>query len=89
MEFEVFKNKLINKMNKININLDEEQVKMFYNYMNILLEWNKFMNLTAITEYNEIILKHFVDCGIVVKFIDNEDKILDLGTGAGFPRNSN
>ena len=53
--------------------------------MNILLEWNTKINLTAITDENEIIEKHFLDSLTVLKYIKNNDKVIDVGTGAGFP----
>ena len=84
MEYNNFKEELLYKMKKIDIELTEKQVKQFYNYMNLLIEWNNKINLTAITEPKEIILKHFVDCATINKFID-ENKVLDIGTGAGFP----
>ena len=71
--------------NKININLTEEQIDKFYKYMKLLLEWNEKINLTAITDENEIVLKHFVDSLTVLKYIKEDDKIIDVGTGAGFP----
>lgn len=81
LEFEkIFKNELIN--NKINDKID---YKKFYDYMNLLLEWNEKINLTAITEEKEFIVKHFVDSLTVTKFLDNQNKIIDVGTGAGFP----
>ena len=67
------------------IMLDKKQSKNFYEYMKLLLEWNKKMNLTAITEENEIILKHFIDSIVVSKLIEDKSKIIDVGTGAGFP----
>lgn len=62
-----------------------EQLEQFFAYMNLLIEWNKKMNLTAIVEPNEIILKHFIDSITILKEIDNNSKIIDVGTGAGFP----
>ena len=53
--------------------------------MNILIEWNKVMNLTNITEPIEVIQKHFVDSLTVLKHIKETDMIIDVGTGAGFP----
>ena len=76
-----FNKMLIEKYQKINNN----QLEMFYKYMQLLLEWNKKINLTAITEEDEIILKHFVDSLTVLKYINENDKIIDVGTGAGFP----
>ena len=62
-----------------------EQLEQFFEYMNLLIEWNEKMNLTAIVEPNEIILKHFIDSITILKEIDNNSKIIDVGTGAGFP----
>ena len=71
LEFEkIFKNELIN--NKINDKID---YKKFYDYMNLLLEWNEKINLTAITEEKEFIVKHFVDSLTVTRFLDNQNKI--------------
>ena len=53
--------------------------------MEMLIEWNKKINLTTIIEENEIILKHFIDSLTVMKYLKDEDKIIDVGTGAGFP----
>ena len=53
--------------------------------MNLILEWNEKINLTAITEPSDIILKHFVDCLTIKKYINKNEKIVDIGTGAGFP----
>ena len=85
MEFNEFKEKLIINVDKLGINLSEIQLKQFYNYMNLLIEWNKKINLTAITEPDEIILKHFVDSLTISKYISDGTKVVDVGTGAGFP----
>ena len=53
--------------------------------MNLLLEWNEKINLTAITEEKDIVLKHFIDSMTVLKYLKNNEKIIDVGTGAGFP----
>lgn len=80
-EFEkVFKEEL--KNNNINENINYEK---FYNYMNLLLDWNEKINLTAITEEKEFIKKHFLDSLTISSFIENKNKIIDVGTGAGFP----
>ena len=80
---EEFSEKIKEYMNKINIS--DKQIEKFFDYMNLLLEWNEKINLTAITEPEDIILKHFVDCATILKYIKDEDKIIDIGTGAGFP----
>ena len=80
-----FNNKLKDYASKLDININEEQSTLFYNYMNLLLEWNKNINLTAITEPNDIITKHFIDSITINKYIKNSNKLIDIGTGAGFP----
>lgn len=80
-----FNDNLKRLLNEINVNITEKQILKFYEYMNLLLEWNEKINLTAITEQNEIILKHFVDCLTIQKYIENNNNIVDIGTGAGFP----
>ena len=62
-----------------------EQLDNFYKYMQLLIEWNEKMNLTAITEPKEIILKHFIDSITILKEIKDGESLVDVGTGAGFP----
>ena len=76
------------KSKKIGINLKQIDLEKFYNYMNLLLEWNEKINLTAITEPKEIILKHFIDSLSIEKYIEKDKKIIDVGTGARFSWNS-
>lgn len=64
---------------------NNEQKELFEKYMNLLLEWNEKINLTAITERDDIILKHFIDSVSVMPYIVDKSKIIDIGTGAGFP----
>jgi len=85
VNFDEFKLKILDKMNKIDENLTDEQVMQFYNYMNLLIEWNEKINLTAIIEPEDIILKHFIDSLTISKEIGENDKVADIGTGAGFP----
>lgn len=82
---EDFKQTLSQLLKEINIEIKLEQINKFYEYMNLLLEWNEKINLTAITEQKDIILKHFVDCLTIQKYLSKEQKIVDIGTGAGFP----
>ena len=80
------KNLLKNACNELNLKIDDNQIDEFLKYKQLLLEWNEKINLTAITDDKEIILKHFVDCLTVCKFIDfNNKTFIDVGTGAGFP----
>ena len=78
---------LINEINKIGIDLTDFQVNQFIKYYELLVEWNSFMNLTGITEYEEVVMKHFVDSLSLVKAIDlyQNLSLIDIGTGAGFP----
>lgn len=78
---------LINEVNKIGIELTDKQVEQFIRYYELLVEWNSFMNLTGITEYEDVVIKHFADSLSLVKSIDLNQKlsIIDIGTGAGFP----
>lgn len=85
MEYQEFRKILQEKANKLQIDISEKQVNQFYDYMNLLIEWNKVMNLTAIIEPNDIILKHFIDCMTIYKYILEGNKVADIGTGAGFP----
>ena len=82
---ESFNLELINLAKKIDIDISNNQAKKFYKYMNLLIEWNKKINLTAITDENEIIIKHFIDSLTVLKYISEKNMIIDVGTGAGFP----
>lgn len=74
------------RLKHLDINLNQNQKDQFMKYYELLVEWNKVMNLTAITDFDEVIDKHFIDSLAVVKInnISNE-KIIDIGTGAGFP----
>ena len=86
MEKEQFISAITEYSSSIKVMLSEEQKVMFYNYMNILLEWNQKINLTTITKPEDIIIKHFIDSLTVLKYIKNEKiNIIDIGTGAGFP----
>lgn len=85
MNIEEFKKIMIFYGEKIDIKFTEEQLNQFYKYMNLLLEWNKKINLTAITDPNEVILKHFIDSLTINKYIKENSTLADVGTGAGFP----
>lgn len=71
----------------IGISLSEKQTAQFIKYYEILVEWNSFMNLTGITEYEEVVQKHFVDSLALSKALDvsKAETLIDIGTGAGFP----
>ena len=74
-------------LSELGITLTENQVQQFLTYYEMLVEWNKVMNLTAITEYDEVMKKHFVDSLALVKAYDlsGDTSVIDIGTGAGFP----
>lgn len=78
---------LSEKMEAIGIALSERQKEQFLKYYEMLVERNKVMNLTAITEYEEVLDKHFVDSLSLIKAlcVENVDSVIDIGTGAGFP----
>lgn len=82
---ENFNKTIIELSRKIDVEIDEQMCKQFYQYMKLLLEWNEKINLTAITEENEVILKHFIDSLTINKYIEEGETIIDIGTGAGFP----
>lgn len=88
MDFENFNVELEKYLKEIDLHIENEKKEKLYKFMKLLIEENQKMNLTAITEENEIILKHFIDSIIIHKDIEASDKIIDVGTGAGFPRNS-
>ena len=76
------------KLKEASIELTEEQIVQFMMYYEMLVKKNKVMNLTAITGFEEVVEKHFIDSLMLVKAIDLQQEyysILDLGTGAGFP----
>lgn len=75
-----------NACNELNLDITEKQIEQFFIYKDLLIEWNKKINLTAILEEKDIILKHFIDCLTIAKFRNLDGKnIADIGTGAGFP----
>ena len=82
---ETFKNNL----DSIGVELTDRQFEQFDMYYNLLVEWNSFMNLTGITDYYEVLLKHYVDSLVLdiekIGHGKNEISLIDVGTGAGFP----
>ena len=69
------------------LSLDDTALERLSRYGNLLLEWNEKINLTAITEPDEVLIKHFYDCLLFLKNVDvpQNAKVIDVGTGAGFP----
>ena len=78
----LFKNSII----ALNVSLDDSQIAQFMEYYELLVEWNQFMNLTAITEFDEVCTKHFIDSISLCKAFDcaGDATVIDIGTGAAF-----
>lgn len=74
-------------LEKLNLTLTDKQMQQFLSYYEYLVEMNRVMNLTSITEFNEVIKKHFLDSLSLCQVYDlcEESRVIDLGTGAGFP----
>lgn len=85
MDFDDFKCEMKLNLNENGLILTDEQIKNFFDFMNLLIEKNKVMNLTGITEPKEVILKHFIDSLTALKYINENNTVIDVGTGAGFP----
>ena len=85
MEEKNFKEILKKNADIIGVSLNEEMLDKFYNYKKLVVEWNEKINLTAITEDLEFIVKHFIDSLTINKYIEENKNIIDIGTGAGFP----
>lgn len=85
MEYEEFKKNLTMKLACINVRLSESKIKQLFLYMKELVEWNEKINLTAIVEMGEVIDKHFVDSLSISQYIEEKSRVIDVGTGAGFP----
>lgn len=80
-----FVNELIKKAKEREITLNEKQAKDLEEFSRLLIEENQKYNLTAITQEKDIINKHFIDSLAGVRFIDEKDRVIDIGSGAGFP----
>ena len=77
----------IEELSKLNIQLKEKQIQQLDKYYELLIEWNEKINLTRITEYEDVYLKHFYDSLTIAKVVNLSTKktLCDVGTGAGFP----
>jgi len=86
---QLFKDCVEKGLGEIGVSLDQMQMEQFYRYYELLIQWNKVMNLTAITELEDVVVKHFMDSISLVKGIKKLPEIsaavIDVGTGAGFP----
>ena len=83
----MYNNLLKEKAYEIGIELDDQQIDQFNEFYEMMVEWNKVMNLTGITEYDEVVEKHFIDSLSIAKVTDMSQvkRVIDVGTGAGFP----
>ena len=74
-------------LSQLNIQFTDKQIEQFMKYYDLLIEKNKVMNLTAITDLNEVMTKHFLDSVLISNVLDMYDfyTLVDVGTGAGFP----
>lgn len=68
-----------------NILITQQQIEQFEKYASLLQQWNEKMNLTAITDDEDIAVKHFIDSISLLKYYDVKGRVIDIGTGAGFP----
>lgn len=86
---QVFVDKMAAGLKELGITLNDLQLDQFFQYYELLIEWNKVMNLTAITELDEVVSKHFIDSLTLIKAASDIDmmkgSMIDVGTGAGFP----
>lgn len=84
-----FRDRIQEEFKHLSIYLEEKQLLQFNKYYELMIEWNQKINLTAITELNEVITKHFVDSLTLIKAVgdirDKKYQVIDIGTGAGFP----
>lgn len=79
-------NEFISKVKELGIELNDNQINQFNKYYELLVEYNKVMNLTGITEYEEVLEKHFYDSLTMAKKVNlNDSSLVDIGAGAGFP----
>ena len=85
MNFEEFKKVFFEEIQKNNININENKIEYFYKYMIGILEWNDKVNVTSITDEKMFIVKHFVDSLLINQYLQGKEKIIDIGTGGGFP----
>lgn len=80
-------NTLIKGLDVLNLNMENDELEKFKKYKELLLDWNNKINITAITDDEEVDIKHFLDSLTVLNtgYIQNGHKVIDVGTGGGFP----
>ncbi|MEN8907802.1 MAG: RsmG family class I SAM-dependent methyltransferase, partial [Clostridiales bacterium] len=83
MDFETI---IKNGGKEFGIEINDEKIDKFKIYKELLISWNKKINLTSITDDREIAIKHFIDSLSILQFVNKKDEnLIDIGTGAGFP----
>ena len=86
---ETFTAQMEKELRELKIELSDHQMNQFYDFYELLIKWNSVMNLTAITQMEDVVTKHFVDSLSLVKAVsdlgEKEYVLIDVGTGAGFP----
>lgn len=85
MNLEEFQEIFNEECSKNNLEFDKQNGEALYKYMNLILEWNEKINVTAIKDEKEFIIKHFIDSLTINQLIQGGERVLDIGTGAGFP----
>ena len=85
MKLEEFKNIIIEEGNIYNLEFNDKQIDNLYNYMIGIIDWNDKVNVTAIVDEKMFIVKHFIDSLTINGYIKGKERIIDIGTGGGFP----
>ena len=76
MNFDAFKEEMRLNLSALNLDFSDEKLKKFFDFMNLLIEKNKVMNLTGIIEPKEVVLKHFIDSLTVLKYINENNSVI-------------
>lgn len=81
-EFEVFFEK---ELNKNQLTVSKDSYEKYFKYMKNVLEWNTKINVTAVRDEENFIIKHYIDSLVISKYVEENPRVIDIGTGAGFP----
>ena len=78
---------LQDKLEMLSVEVDRKKIDQFNQFYDLIVEWNNVMNLTAITDYKDVVEKHFLDSLSIERILKLDDikAVMDVGTGAGFP----
>ena len=85
MNLEEYKKFFKEELEKNSLCVEENEIPLFFEYMKQIIEWNEKINVTAITDEKEFVIKHFIDSLTIADYIEKNDRVIDIGTGAGFP----